>query len=91
MNRVSGPSCDVRLCPRRRRARWCRGINIENGRAGDFGEGLHQFGDAGEAGFGVVPVALIEDLVVGSELQGAGVALDQLDETGGVGETVVAQ
>jgi hypothetical protein len=38
------------------------------GGAGDFGEGLHQFGDAGEAGFGIVPVALIEDLLVGAEL-----------------------
>jgi hypothetical protein len=52
---------------------------------------LHQFGDVGQAGFGVVPVALIKDLLVGAELQGAGIALDQLDEAGRVGETVVAQ
>jgi hypothetical protein len=36
--------------------------------AGDFGEGLHQFGGAGEAGFGVFPVALIKNLLVGAEL-----------------------
>ena len=64
---------------------------IEVAGAGDFGEGLHQLGGAGEADFGVVPVAQIDDLLVGAELQGAGVALDQVDEPGGVGETVVAQ
>jgi hypothetical protein len=37
-----------------------------------------------------VPIAQIDDFVVEAELQGAGVALDQFDKAGGVGETVVA-
>jgi hypothetical protein len=50
-----------------------------------LGQCMHQFGGAGEASFGVVPVAM-EDLLVGAEFQGAGIALDQVDEAGGIGE-----
>src|ERR1700746_1072582 len=36
-------------------------------------------------------IAQIDDLLVGADFQGAGVGLDQVDETGRVGETIVAQ
>ena len=61
------------------------------GGAGDFGEGLGESGGAGQTGLGVVPIAQIDDLLVGAQLQCAGVTLDQIDEAGGVGETVLAQ
>jgi hypothetical protein len=46
--------------------------------------------DGGYFGLFVDPVAKINDLLVGAGLQGAGVALDQLDKPGPVGKTVLA-
>src|SRR5690242_13771416 len=63
------------------------------GRAGarQLDERLHQAGDAFEAGLLVVPVAQIDELLVGAQAQGAGVFLDQLDEPRRVGKAVAAQ
>ena len=49
---------------------------LRAGGAGNFSQRLRQFGSAGEARLGVLPVAQIDDLVVRAELQGAGIALD---------------
>jgi hypothetical protein len=47
---------------------------------------LQELGGSGEAGFLVVPVAQIDDILVWAELQGAGIELDQLDKASGFGK-----
>ena len=79
------PSRHLRLD--QRRGRWRRRrISIGFLGVGDLDQRLQQLGDAVEAGLLVLPVAKIDDLLVRAELQGPGMALDQLDERAGVSE-----
>src|SRR5437763_908406 len=66
-----------------------RGVGLAG--AGELDERLHQSRDAGEALLFVVPIAQIDEPLVGAQPQGPGVLLDQLDEPRRVGETVAAQ
>ena len=44
-----------------------------------------------QASFLVEPVAEVDEFVVGAEFYGAGLAVDEFDQCGGVGEGVVAE
>jgi hypothetical protein len=65
----------LRLDQRRDRRRQ-RGIHLGFGGVGDLDQSLQEPGDAGEADLFVLPVQQIDDLLVGTQLQGAGIALN---------------
>src|SRR6516164_7551111 len=77
------PSRHLRPDQRRGRRRGYRGGFGLLG-PGDLDQRPQQLGDAGEPGLLVLPVAQVDDLLVGAQLQGAGMVLDQLDEAGRV-------
>ena len=52
---------------------------------------LHEARDAGQPLPLVFPVAQVDELLVGTQTQRAGVFLDQFDEADGIGEAVAAQ
>ena len=58
--------------------------------AGELHQRLHQPRDALQSRRFVIPVAQIDELLVGTQAQPAGLALDQLDQPRRVRETVAA-
>ena len=52
---------------------------------------MQEAGDAGEAFFFVLPIAQVDELLVGAQAQRAGVFLDQLDKAARIGEPIAAQ
>jgi hypothetical protein len=84
----------LRAAGGRQALRAPRGLTSDGcgvGGAGDLDQRLQEPADAGEARLLVLPVAQIGGLLVGAELQGAGIALSQLDEPRQVGKAVAEQ